>query len=364
NVATMFGSPATFAAPLDLFEGDAVTVFASGLLAGDPDFGLFVLEADGEVTPLDPVEITRLQIIHNSPEPTVDIYANDALLYGGVAFRTATEFDFVTANTPINIKVVAEGGALADAVYDEDITFGANGDTWVVMANGIAGDADDPFTLTPFTDARESAAAGGVDLLLFHGSTDAPEVDVVEAGGGTVLFDNISFGSFSDDYVNVPAGTYDLNITPADDNGTVVRSYVADVTTLEGGAATVFASGFLTEGETPAFEVWVALPDGNTFPLQDVTATEDLGGLLNEFAVTPNVADGVNQIPTWSINLATALDAEMLLFDINGRLIDQQNLGKVQYAQETLNFALESGQYFLTLATEKGMVTRSFMIAK
>ncbi|MEM1218009.1 MAG: DUF4397 domain-containing protein [Bacteroidota bacterium] len=355
---------ATFAAPLDLFEGDAVTVFASGLLAGDPDFGIFVLEADGNVTPLEAAEITRLQIIHNSPEPTVDIYANDGLLYGGVAFRTATEFDFVAANTPINIKVVPEGGALADAVYNEDITFGANGDTWVVMANGIAGDTDNPFTLTPFTDARESAEAGGVDLLLFHGSPDAPEVDVVEAGGGTVLFDNISFGSFSNDYVNVPAGIYDLNITPSEDNGTVVRSYIADVTTLEGGAATVFASGFLTEGETPAFEVWVALPDGNTFPLQDVTATEDLGGLLNEFAVTPNVADGVNQIPTWSVNLSTALNAEMLLFDINGRLLDQQDLGKVQNAQETLNISLESGQYFLTLATEKGMVTRSFMIAK
>ena len=104
---------------------------------------------------------------------------------------------------------------------------------------------------------REASANGtDVDLLFYHGSTDAPEVDVVNQG--TPVFDDVSYGQFQG-YGTVPAASYVLDVTPGNDNSTIVASYTADLSGLGGGAAVVFASGFLS-GDTPAFAPWVATP--------------------------------------------------------------------------------------------------------
>ena len=66
-------------------------------------------------------------------------------------------------------------------------------------------------------------------------------------------------------YLSVPAASYILNVTPGNDNSTVVASYLADLSTLGGGAAVVFASGYLdplANNNGPAFGLYAALPNG------------------------------------------------------------------------------------------------------
>lgn len=211
----------------------------------------------------------RVQIIHNAPTPTVDIYANDGLLLDNFAFRTATPYVDVPAGVELSIGVaLANSTSAADAIATFPVTF-EDGGTYVVIANGIVG-GNPGFGLNVFDMGAETAnSADNVGVLFFHGSPDAPTVDVVT--GGAPIIDDASYGDFQG-YLNIPADSYDLDITPGNDNSTIVASYKADLSFWGGNTAVIFASGFLG-GEDPAFEPWVALSTGGTFPLPAINNT-------------------------------------------------------------------------------------------
>ena len=119
--------------------------------------------------------------------------------------------------------MVVATGVLDPTSFDETANPGATG-----------------FTLEILTPAQTSGTGGNVDFVAYHGSTDAPAVDVLANGG--VLVDDLTYGDFSS-YFSVPADVYTLDVTPAADNSTVVASFEADLSGLGGGSAVVFASG-------------------------------------------------------------------------------------------------------------------------
>lgn len=353
---------ATFdATVLEAIGGTAVTVFASGLLGDDPAFGLFAALPNGDVAELG--SVSRLQIIHNSPDPTVDIYVNGANAVPGLAFRTATGMIDLPTRTPIDIAVVPAGGALADAVATlEDVTL-EDGKVYLAMASGVVGDPTTPFAVVINDMGRDRAAdATQVDLTLFHGSPDAPAVDVV-VEGGPVLFDNIEYGNFSD-YLGVAPAAYVLDVTPADDNNTVVKKYDADVSSLTGQAAVVFASGFLTAGEEPAFETWVALTDGTTFPLAEVVSTNDIPSTLDVYTVYPNPA---RELTTVEFNLTNTTEIFINIVNQGGQVLLNKaygQLGAGNYREQLELSNLPAGLYQLQLVTPEGQATQPLLIIK
>ncbi|RQW02925.1 DUF4397 domain-containing protein [candidate division KSB1 bacterium] len=228
----------------------------------------------------------RLQVVHNAADPAaalVDVYVNDGLLLDDFAFRTATPFIDVPANVELNIGVApSTSTSVADVIATFPVTFETDG-TYVVFANGVLDPTqfapnpealDIGFTLMAKAGAREAGMAGDmVDFFVFHGVTDAPAVDVIARDVGAVVED-AAYGDMTD-YLSVPAAEYILDVTPADDNETVVASFVADVSGLAGGAAAVFASGFLTPDANQmgeAFGLFVALPTGDVIELLSPSA--------------------------------------------------------------------------------------------
>ncbi len=232
----------------------------------------------------------RLQVIHNSADPAaeiVDIYVNGALFEDDFEFRTATPFLDVPANVTLNIGV-APGNSTgpADIIATIPVTLDPNR-TYVAIANGVldpnafAANPDNKpigFDLYPRKNVREEARWGHlVDFIVFHGSTDAPTVDVrVRGGYFNPLVNNLSYGEFSW-YKRVWPREYVLDITPGNDPNTVVASFVADLSGLGGGAAVVFASGFLNPSANQngaAFGIFAALPDGTVveFPAEQKLA--------------------------------------------------------------------------------------------
>jgi len=227
----------------------------------------------------------RLQVIHNAADPAaemVDIYVNGDMLLDDFGFREATPYIDVPANVELNIGVApGTSTGAGDIIATFPVTLMAE-ETYSVIANGVldpSGFAANPdgrdigFTLFTKAGAREAAAdMGMVDFFALHGSTDAPTVDVIARGVAT-LVDDAAYGDMTD-YLSVPPASYVLDVTPGGDNSAIVASFEADLSGLAGGAAVVFASGFLTpddDQDGAAFGLFAALPDGSVVEFPALT---------------------------------------------------------------------------------------------
>jgi Domain of unknown function (DUF4397)/Secretion system C-terminal sorting domain len=283
----------SYEAPLSTLglENAALTVLASGFLdpaqnSNGPSFGLFVaLPSGGDLIPL-PESTARLQVIHNSPDAlasAVDVYLNGTLLIDDFGFRTATPFIDAPAGVNITVGIApSTSTSAADVIANYDYTL-MPGETYIIVASGIVSGTGynplQPLSLEVFAGAREAAAiTGNTDVLVYHGSTDAPTVDVAETlvTGGLTIIDNASYTDFAG-YLQLSTADYRLEVR--DETGTVtVKSYEAPLNTLglQNQALTVLASGFLDPAQNsngPSFGLFVALPSGgDLIPLPESTA--------------------------------------------------------------------------------------------
>ena len=216
----------------------------------------------------------RVQVIHNSADlaaASVDIYLNNTLLIDNFNFRTASPFIDAPAGDEITISVAPSTSmSSSQALASFNYTLEENA-TYVLVANGVVSPVGyspiKNFTIDVFGMGREMANnAANTDLLVLHGSTDAPTVDVVETGvGAGTIIDNASYGDFAG-YLELATADYTLEIR--DESGQItVASYEAPLSTLNlmGASGVVVASGFLnptnnSNGE--AFGLFVALPSG------------------------------------------------------------------------------------------------------
>lgn len=314
---------ASFEADLSGLGGGAAVVFASGFLTpgnnqNGPAFGIFAALPNGDVVAFPSVQLARLQVIHNAADVAadpVDIYLDGTLLLDDFGFRDATPFIDAAADVSINIGVApGNSSSAADTLKNFTVTL-ANGETYVAIANGVldpgsyAANPDGrstAFTLFIKAMARETGTSGDVDFFVVHGSTDAPTVDVIARGVAT-LVDDAAYSDITG-YINVPAAAYTLDLTLADGTS-LVQSYVADLSTLGGGSAVVFASGFLTPGNNQngeAFGLFFALGDGTVgqFP-EGVASIEEISSITpNDYTLSQNYPNPFN--PSTSINFAIA----------------------------------------------------------
>lgn len=216
----------------------------------------------------------RVQVIHNCADlaaESVDIYLNNDLLIDNFTFRTASPFIDAPANEEFSISVAPSTSASSsEALVTYNYTL-AEGGSYVLIADGtISTTGYSPakaFSIEVYPMGREVASyATNTDLLIHHGSTDAPTVDVVETGvGAGTIVDNASYKDFTD-YLELPTSDYTLDIRDAS-GMTTVATFSAPLATLNlmGMSAVVVASGFLdpannSNGES--FGLYVALPTG------------------------------------------------------------------------------------------------------
>jgi Ca2+-binding RTX toxin-like protein len=220
-----------------------------------------------------------LQVIHNSPyaaAAVVDVYVNDELVLDDFAFRDATSFLEVPSETDLAIDITA-GNAVdnSNPVFSATVNL-TDGLNYIAMAVGDPSQTVGPtaFGLLVTDLGRTTGSTStSVDLLVAHASPDAPTVDVVARGVGTLVND-ISFPSYDDDYLTVPAASFTLDVTLA--NGlTRVVSFNADLSALAGQAAVVAASGFALpqSPNDPSFGLLVVLADGSTLLLEPISQT-------------------------------------------------------------------------------------------
>lgn len=224
-------------------------------------------------------QTAAVQIIHNSPDPlasSVDIYLGSDLALDNFGFLEATPVLDLPAGVEIVIGVApASSGGPEDIIATFPVTL-TDGESYLVMATGVldAGLPGNPdgidtaFTLNIFSPLTTTAMTGEVEVLVYHGSPSAPTVDVQVDGVG-ILVDDAAYGDFAG-YLAAPAVDLVLEITPGNDNGTVVAAYQAPLSLLDGLGVVVFAAGFFGDYPAlPGFGLYVALPDGSVVTLHE-----------------------------------------------------------------------------------------------
>lgn len=379
---------AEYSAPLSSLSlgGAALSVIASGFLnpannSNGPAFGLYVASATGGSLlplPTSTISSTRLQAIHNCADAlasTVDVYFKSAttgtsavLLIDNFAFRSASPYIDVPTAENVTLSIApATSTNVSQAIANFTYNLSASS-KYQLIASGIVSPVGynpssmiAPFNLIANATVREKSTniTTDTDVLVFHGATDAPAVNVLTPTPATVVA-NMAYGTFNGaGYLQLPsstpAGNYTLHVTNVAGT-TTVASYVAPLNTLgtTGNALTVLASGFLTPANNSngaAFGLWAALPSGGNLVQLPALVTTDIKTIsLNNILTSlyPNPA---------SSSLKTTIDAAndelaiIQIIDVNGKLVSS-NAKVLTTGSNTLEInvdMLTNGLYFIQI---------------
>jgi len=382
---------ASYAADLSGLRGEAVIVFASGFLdptmpEGVAPFGLFAALGDGTVIELPRRDATaRLQVVHNAADPAaaeVDVYVNGDLTLDDFAFRDATPFLDVPAGVDLLIEVAPGTSSSADdALAGFTVNLDDRG-TYVAMATGVLdpdGFSGNPdglpigFTLVPTAGREHARLPWLVDILAFHGSPDAPAVDVVARRGwwDRRVVRDLAYGSFDDGYRFLGGRSYTLDVTPAGSDA-VVASYAADLSGLRGGAAVVFASGFLSpddDQDGAPFGLLVALPDGTVLELPAAAAREeeDRTVIAQVPVLGQNAPNPFNPRTRIQVSLPEASNVSLVVYNVNGQEVARLVDGSMEAGLHDITFdaaRLPSGMYYYQLRTGGTSLVRRMTLLK
>ncbi len=294
-----------YTAPLTGLADQSAIAMATGFVdpssaAGTEAFGVMAVLEDGTVLqlPTETVTPARLQVIHNcaaTDAASVDVWLNDgpAPLIDDFSFRTATPYIDAPAGASFDVSIALPTSTdTVGALYRESFLLESS-KIYVVIASGLVGSGtysvQQPFDLIAAAGMETSTTAGNVDVLVVHGSTDAPTVDVNEiAIPAGIIVDDISYGQTAG-YLDLPEANFVLNVEA---NGAAVASYnapLADLMLADNGII-VLASGFLNPAANnngEAFGLFVALPGGGALvPLQNVLSIEEEN--IGSLGVYPN----------------------------------------------------------------------------
>jgi hypothetical protein len=184
-----------------------------------------------------------VRVLHGSPDaPSVDIYANGQAIAQAVPFGMISPYLEVPAG-PYRIQVVPEGATLEEGpvVIDAEMAFDAGTMTTVAATDALAQIAAQVISDSPAPVADEA------QIRVVHLSADAPRVDIAADGSGRkdALVKRLAYPAATD-YLNVPAGEYDLEIRPA---GKKKTAFDIPALTLESGKSySAIAIGSLADG--------------------------------------------------------------------------------------------------------------------
>jgi len=372
-----------YSAPLQSLSlgGQRISVLASGFLtpannSGGASFGLWVATATGgSLIPLPTTTTTstRLQAIHNCADAAaanVDVWLSSAttgtagtLILDNFTFRTASPFIDVPTAQVVTLSIApptstSVASAIASYTYNLVPT-----SKYQLIASGILSASGytpnstiAPFNLIANASVRERALVGtNTDVLIFHGTTDAPAVNVL-AWPSTTLASGITYSNYNSVGYNVlPTNNYSISVTAG---SATVASYQAPLSTLglNGAAITVLASGFLNPANNsagPAFGLWVATATGGSLiPLPALTVTSiNENNALNSFlSVYPNpVTNELVVKNTSNENL------QITLLDLTGKVLLKQN--SVLGVNSINTSELTNGIYFIKVSNATNVAT-------
>ncbi|MEX0813389.1 MAG: DUF4397 domain-containing protein [Chitinophagales bacterium] len=411
----------SYSASLAIAGGAGITVFTSGFIdtaanQNAPSFALYAAlpinfqdpNADLATVlpfpvyavydnPSDTLVYSAAQFIHNVSDPglsSVDVHVfedtsgnfNQLIDPVSLDFRQASVYLDIPAEIPLKIVVTSSGNGIEDSLVTLDYSGGfVENQNYSMIISGLLNPAN--FEANPngqstgleffvYEQAKKQAQMPtNVDVLFFHGATDAPAVDIdLREFPGTEVED-IAYGDFS------PNGY--TSFTPVDVTVDIINNATQDVLVTDTASLsqagtfgiTVFASGFLdidaNQNGAP-FALYAALPVNTQDPNASVATALQLALYLpvsevevfNELSLYPNPSAEFLRV-NYSLKESSAF--EIRFVDAKGRLIEARDLGTVSTGNNYEEFnvsGLASGTYFMQMIIDnKGFVVKPVVVS-
>lgn len=164
-----------------------------------------------------------LRVLHVAPDaPLATIRLNNRVITSGVDYQQGTPFILLTGGTyDVTVDFILASGN-TDRVVDLQNQVLSSGEEYTVLALGLL--AEDDVQPLVITNPLEDIPAGTARLQVVHGTDGAPEVDVYLTAVDAALdapLATLDYREFSE-RLSLPAGEYQIRITPAGVPGTVL----------------------------------------------------------------------------------------------------------------------------------------------
>lgn len=183
--------------------------------------------------------MNMIRVMHASPDaPAVDVFVNGQAVATDVPFFTVSPYlPLADGSYQIAISPAGKGTDYSVLVGNLEVSGGYTGT--LVAANTL-----DNIEAVLYDDDLGPVAGGSARVNVLHLAPDAPAVDIKLAGTSSVIFSNVSFKQGGT--IEVPAGTYAFDISPAGSSDVVFTT--PELRFENGWIYTLAATGLLGEG--------------------------------------------------------------------------------------------------------------------
>lgn len=183
--------------------------------------------------------MNMVRVVHASPDaPAVDVFVNGTAVATNVPFFTASPYlPLADGKYQIAISPAGKGTDFSVLVLDLEVSGGYAGTL-------VALDTLENLSARLYDDNLSAPAPGQTRVNVYHLSPDAVNVDIKVAGTSGNIFSNVPFGAAGE--VDVPAGTYQFDITPAGD--AEVAFTTPELRFESGWIYSLYATGLAGEG--------------------------------------------------------------------------------------------------------------------
>ncbi len=274
-----------------LTGGSAATVLASGFVdpsanEDGPEFAFVACPTESSggtdriVCPELP-EAARAQIIHASPSEAASevnvCFQGNILTDDPIAYKSALPYITLPSTFEFDVALVASDASdCSSPIIETTVGPFDGGTSQALVASGTVGDN---LGVRVGETVDFTGDTGTVGITIFHGSPDAPNVDVVATNpdddSDLPLAENVAFGEFAlagDDGIVDGADYTPLRLWQADNDMELFSYDVSALTNFASLGVVAVAHGFVQppSGVTDRdFEVTVFTPDGQSSTLSE-----------------------------------------------------------------------------------------------
>lgn len=317
---------------------------------------------------------------------SIDVYYHvGPIQVGKTEDMTATEVSVSFIDVPANVSITASiaeasSSSVAEAFYAEAFSFSSD-TNFVQIINGLR----EPSGFAANPDGRSTALAvhqldnvrrfaehvDSLDVIFYHGSTDAPTVDFV-GRDGTVYAAGLSYGDRSMEYKSIKAGESVTIDVVRSANAEVLGSFVATIPAVHTGrAGFVMLRGFvdpLANAGGAALRITMVPASGAAYdfaPESSVSVEHaETDATLLVGSVYPNPVDQATTDVLVSVH--TPSPATVRVYDLLGREVRGAAVivRPGSPAVEVPVRSLAPGRYFVVVSNNDTRVTRPLTVIR